>query len=193
MSEDRVLVRNLTNYDVIYVDNNGGVQSRVVFKAQQQQPLNREMVERMRYDTGGSYLIKHYLSVQDEEIRQEIGISSEDVEYDYTEEDVLTLLENDDVPGILDALDFGPEGIKDLIVEKAVSLPIKNQDTIKAISEKTGQNIQNKINLIEQLSKETTSQESEASKKAEGAASGRRKPVSTNKKIINGKEVVIPE
>lgn len=181
MSEE-VMVQNISDNDVIYIDDNGGVSRRIVFRPQQTLPLDRETINRMRYDLGGSRLITDYLSVKDDQIREEIGIPEDQVEYDYVEADVLELLKNSDYDGLADALDFGPLGIKEMIANKAVELPISNRDIMLLITEKTGKDIENMIHNKEQLEKATAMEKEETS--VPKATSGRRKTVTTSKEDI---------
>lgn len=82
MSNEKILVQNLTDNDVIYIDDNGGINRRIVFHSQQTMPFEKDMIERMRYDRGGSVLLKDFLSVKDEDVRAEIGIPADQIEYD---------------------------------------------------------------------------------------------------------------
>lgn len=153
MAEDKVMVRNLTNNDVVYIDNNGGVSSRIVFHGQQEMPISKDLLDRMRYDIGGSTLVRDYLSVKDEAFREEIGVPEDQIEYDYKQEDVIKLLKDNNIDAIADALDFGPLGIKEMIVDEAVMLPINNRDLMVLIYEKTGRNIELMIKNQEELMK----------------------------------------
>lgn len=153
MAEDKVMVRNLTNNDVVYIDNNGGVSSRIVFHGQQEMPISKDLLDRMRYDIGGSTLVRDYLSVKDEAFREEIGVPEDQIEYDYKQEDVIKLLKGNNIDAIADALDFGPLGIKEMIVDEAVMLPINNRDLMVLIYEKTGRNIELMIKNQEELMK----------------------------------------
>lgn len=153
MAEDKVMVRNLTNNDVVYIDNNGGVSSRIVFHGQQEMPISKDLLDRMRYDVGGSTLVRDYLSVKDETFREEIGVPEDQIEYDYKQEDVIKLLKDNNIDAIADALDFGPLGIKEMIVDEAVMLPINNRDLMVLIYEKTGRNVELMIKNQEELMK----------------------------------------
>ena len=153
MAEDKVMVRNLTNNDVVYIDNNGGISSRIVFHGQQEMPISKDLLDRMRYDIGGSTLVRNYLSVKDEAFREEIGVPEDQIEYDYKQEDVIKLLKDNNIDAIADALDFGPLGIKEMIVDEAVMLPINNRDLMVLIYEKTGRNVELMIKNQEELTK----------------------------------------
>lgn len=170
-----VMVQNISDNDVIYIDDNGGVSRRIVFRSQQTLPLDRDTINRMRYDTGGSRLIKDYLSVKDDQIRNEIGVPEDQVEYDYTEDDVLELLRNNDYDGIADALDFGPLAIKEMIANKAVELPISNRNIMVLITEKTGKDVETMIRNKEEFEKANNTAKDEKQEAAPKVTSARRK------------------
>lgn len=185
---DKVLVQNLADHSIVYLDNDGGVERRININPQQQIELPRDMIERMQYDQGGSVLLRDYLSVKDEDIRQAIGVPSDQIEYDFTRDDVLDLLKNNKVDSIADALDFGPQAIVDMIVDEAVSLPVNNREVIALIAEKTGKNIETMIKLKEEL--ETDVEEEDTPK------IGRRVQVAESaptRRVSSGKDIVIPQ
>jgi hypothetical protein len=80
---------------------------------------------------------------------------------------------------LLDALDFGPTGIKELIVSRAVALDLPDVHKREAIQEKTGANITNIITAAktnEEDAKEAPSGRRTAKKKT---TSGRRTSTAT--------------
>lgn len=87
---------------------------------------------------GGMEIIKDFLFIKDEEARNELGINPEP-EYFYTEKDVNNLLSyNVSLPEFLDALDFAPLSVIDMIKDQAVALPLNDTNKMKAILDKTG-------------------------------------------------------
>lgn len=191
MNKNNVMVQNLTNMPITYIDNDGGVERRIIFRGQELVSVPRDMIERMRYDIGGSNLVKEYLSVKDEDIRAEIGIPEDQIEYDYTKDDVISLLRDAKYDEIADALDFGPLGVVEMIVEEAVALPLTNRNIMKLIEEKTHKNIENMIRNVEALKQgqdvEPKQKSARRVQPKTETTSGRR--VSTQ----NGQELVIPE
>ena len=71
-------------------------------------------------------------------------------EYHYTIKDIENLLLNGSLDSLLDCLDFAPEGVIDTVKDLAVKLPLNDMSKRKAILEKTGFNVTNAIQLIEQ-------------------------------------------
>ena len=70
--------------------------------------------------------------------------------YTWTAKDVDKCLLYGSLDELLDALDYGPEGIKDTLAQRAVELKINDVSKRKAIQEKTGKNITSMIDLTEQ-------------------------------------------
>lgn len=186
---DKVLVQNLADHDVVYLDNDGGVERRIIIKPQQQIELPREMVERMQYDQGGYVLLRDYLSVKDDDIKRAIGVPDDQIEYNFTRDDVLDLLKNNKVDSIADALDFGPQAIVDMIVDEAVNLPVNNREITALITEKTGKNVETMIKLKEELAADVEEQDTEPK-------TGRRVQVAESaptRRVSSGKDIVIPQ
>ena len=59
-----------------------------------------------------------------------------------SEEDIIDLIQNGSYDSFLDALDFAPEGVIDLIKHYAVSLPCNDSSKREALRTKLGQNIE---------------------------------------------------
>lgn len=146
MDNTKIAVQNLTNNDVVYIDDNGGVARRMVFHAQQTILVEKEVIERMQYDTGGAVLLKDFLSVKDEDMRADIGIPEDQIEYNWTKEDVKNLLTSGEEDALRDALDFAPQGIIDMIIDMAVAMPLNDRNKVEIIAEATGRNIEMMIN-----------------------------------------------
>lgn len=146
MDNTKIAVQNLTNNDVVYIDDNGGIARRMVFHAQQTIPVEKEVIERMQYDTGGAVLLKDFLSVKDDDMRTNIGIPADQIEYNWTKEDVKNLLTSGEEDALRDALDFAPQGIVDMIIDMAVAMPLNDRNKVEIIAEATGRNIEMMIN-----------------------------------------------
>ena len=73
------------------------------------------------------------------------------VEYDWTIDDVRRVLTdlNSPIEALEDALDFGPDGIRELLVDCAVKWKIPDANRRKVISKMTGVNIDKMIEFAE--------------------------------------------
>ena len=151
---EQIAVQNLTDNDVIYIDNDGGINRRIIFRGGQTIMLPKDMLERMRYDRGGERLITDYLSVKDDTIREEVGIPADQIEYDWEVKDVDDCLTNGSIDALKDALEFAPQAIRDLIIVRAVALPINDRQKAEVISEMTGRNIEAMITNKEAVEKQ---------------------------------------
>lgn len=178
MDNTKIAVQNLTNNDVVYIDDNGGIARRMVFHAQQTIPVEKEVIERMQYDTGGAVLLKDFLSVKDDDMRTDIGIPADQIEYNWTKEDVKNLLTSGEEDALRDALDFAPQGIIDMIIDMAVAMPLNDRNKVEIIAEATGRNIEMMINNKLQYEKasEKASEKATQRRTTPKAQPGRRVP-----------------
>lgn len=144
---DNVLVEvdNLVGHTVGYKIEEDNV--RRVFQPYEKKKLTAGELRKLNYRYGGNVLLTNYLSVKNQELAAEFGVSSDTIEYNWTKDDVDRVLTTEPIEVLLDALDFGPDGIKNMIVDRAVELEINNMDKRNAILEKTGFDVTNMINF----------------------------------------------
>ena len=83
-------------------------------------PIPFGELEKLTYQEGGRELLENFLQIIDEIPTKELNINRE-VEYDMSEADIQKLLLSDPLDNFLDALDFAPIGVIDLIKSMAVS------------------------------------------------------------------------
>lgn len=102
---------------------------------------------------GGRVLIEDYLSIKDAELAKEFNISTDvfEHEYSWTQDDVDEVLTTGSIDALKDALEFGPEGIKQLIIDRAIELRIPDNNKLAAIAEFTGRDVSNMIKLETEL------------------------------------------
>ena len=150
MLEDKemVEVRNLVDHMVVYkIDE---LNRRVVFNPFETKKVPVDELRRLNYQTGGQILLHNYLCILNDELRQEFSIDPTVIEYDWTIKDIDAALTSSPIDELLDALEFGPEGIKNMLVDRAVQLKIPDTNRRKAIQEITGVDVNNMISLKEQ-------------------------------------------
>lgn len=107
--------------------------------------VDPEELTQLSYSQGGRILITQYLQILDEPARKEINGPIEP-EYNYGDEEVKKLILRDSLDSFLDALDFAPIGVIDLIKKYAVSLPMSDLNKIAAMKEKLGFDVMAAIN-----------------------------------------------
>src|SRR5699024_3461011 len=81
-------------------------------------------LEKLAQSHGGRKLILNYLMVDDKEILEYLINGRVEPEYWIKEEDINKWMSTCTLEEFQDALDFAPEGTKDLIKAHAVSLPL---------------------------------------------------------------------
>ena len=124
-------------------------------------------LEKLTYQEGGRELLENFLQILEEEVTTDLNVKRE-IEYNMSEAEVAELLRTGSLDAFLDALDFAPIGVIDLIKSLAVQLPLTDIDKRKALKQKTGFAVDKALIHIE---------EEKAEEKAPAAAptaSGRR-------------------
>ena len=124
-------------------------------------------LEKLTYQEGGRELLENFLQILEDEVTTDLNINRE-VEYDMSEAEIKELLLTGSLDAFLDALDFAPIGVIDLIKSMAVSLPLENTDKKKALKEKTGFDVNAALQHVEEEKAE------EKSPAASTASTGRR-------------------
>ena len=124
-------------------------------------------LEKLTYQEGGRELLENFLQILEEEVTTDLNVKRE-IEYNMSEAEVAELLRTGSLDAFLDALDFAPIRVIDLIKSVAVQLPLTDIDKRKALKQKTGFDVDKALIHIE---------EEKAEEKAPAAAptaSGRR-------------------
>ena len=143
--EKYVQVQNLSSGTVVYTIPENNI--RRVFRAYEVKNISTEELRKVYYQPGGAVLLQNFLSVKDKKLALEFGVSQDSYEHEYswTPKDVENLLINGSIDVLHDALDFAPEGIIDLIVDKAIELRIADINKRELIQRCTGKNISQMI------------------------------------------------
>lgn len=134
-------------------------------------------LEKLTYQPGGRELIANFLQIMENEVTDDLNVHREP-EYNMSEEQVRDLILNGSIDAFLDALDFAPIGVIDLIKTMSVQLPITDMAKREALKAKTGFDVDKAIEN-DRASKEDDKKETIADKPAErrvteSAPAGRR-------------------
>lgn len=101
--------------------------------------VSQEELEKLAFEPGGMYILANFLQVSREDAKT-LQINPER-EYYLSAEGVKQLIREASMDEFLDALDFAPKGIIDMIRDYAVSLPMTDTEKAQAFFEKTGFNV----------------------------------------------------
>lgn len=123
------------------------------FYANEKKEVSYEELQKLSYLPGGMYILQNYLVILDNDEARDAILGQVELEYSYTEDDVKNLLLNGSLDELLDCLDFAPAGVIELVKTLAVELEINDLSKRNAITNKTGFNINNAIE-IKHISKE---------------------------------------
>ena len=134
-------------------------------------------LEKLTYQPGGRELIANFLQIMENEVTDDLNVHREP-EYNMSEEQVRDLILNGSIDAFLDALDFAPLGVIDLIKTMSVQLPITDMAKREALKAKTGfdvdKAIENDRASKEDSKKETITDKPVERRVTESAPAGRR-------------------
>lgn len=94
-------------------------------------------LEKLTYQPGGMVILSQFLQIQDEVALKNLNIHTEP-EYYMSEADVAALIKTGSLDAFLDALDFAPVGVVDLIKKLSLDIPLMDLSKRKALKDKTG-------------------------------------------------------
>ena len=106
-------------------------------------------LEKLTFQPGGMTLLRNYLQIQDVDTLQSFNMQVEP-EYHMNEADVAKLIQSGSVDAFLDALDFAPVAVIDLIKKLSVDIPLTDMAKRKALKEKTGFDVDAALRHIEE-------------------------------------------
>lgn len=129
------VVKNRSASEVIYSIPEDGI--RRPFAPGEVKRISYEELQKLSYQPGGREIMTNFLQIESEEVTSDLNIRRE-VEYDMSEQQIIELLKSGSLDALLDALDFAPTGVVDLIKTFAVQMPLNDINKCKAIKEKTG-------------------------------------------------------
>ena len=148
------IVKNVGAAHITYKVPDLGV--RRSFAPGESKVISYEELEKLTYRPGGMNILTNFLQIQDASFLNSIGARVEP-EYHMTEADVAALITSGSLDAFLDALDFAPQGVIELIKKLSVSIPMVDMNKRKALKAKTGFDVEAALKHIEE-EKEDASQ-----------------------------------
>jgi hypothetical protein len=167
-------VKNRGASTVVYRIPDDGI--RREFQPGQTLRISSEELEKLTYQPGGIAILSQFLQIQDLEALQQFNIKTEP-EYHMSEAQVVDLIKNGSLDAFLDALDFAPIGVIDLIKKLSVDIPLVDISKRKALKEKTGFDVEAALKHNEEDKEEDSTilkQSGERRVKTEEVPAGRR-------------------
>lgn len=156
-----VSVRNRNNGNTGYSIPDRGIWRN--FTPGETKQIELEELQQLQYQPGGDYTLRNLLVIENEEALEALNMDVEP-EYNYTEDDIRKLLLDGTVDQVKDFLDFAPEGAIEIAKDIAVKEEIPDVRKRDAISEATGFNINNAINLSHALADDDDDKKVESKK-----------------------------
>lgn len=148
--ENKIAVTNRSFGTVIYSIPEMGL--RREFAPKETKKITPAELEALTSQPGGRELIEGYLLVHDAKALEEIVNVQVEPEYWLTEENIPGWMQSCSDDEFIDALNFAPEGVKSLIKDYAVKLPLNDFNKINAIKDILGFDVMSalKINKMSQ-------------------------------------------
>lgn len=127
------------------------------FESGETKTITFEELEKLSWVPGGKYILDNCLVIHDEEAISEL-LNKVEPEYYYSKEDIEKLLTTGSIEEFLDCLDFAPDGVKNLVKDMAMALPLNDVVKRKAILDKLGFDVTKALELkaIAEPEKEAT-------------------------------------
>ena len=138
------------------------------FYPRESKEISVEELEKLTFEPGGLVILKDYLEIEDKEIARKILNIDPEPEYFYTREDIQNLMINGTLDQFLDCLDFAPQGVKELVKDIAVELPLNDVSKRNAIKEKLNFDVTHAIEI--KNTKSEAEEENETIEKSTGAS-----------------------
>lgn len=130
-----VNVKNRSNNTVIYSIPDGGI--RRTFAPNETKKIDVDELQKLVYQPGGPELIAGYLLIDDKKVLGEL-MGTPQPEYWLDEQGVIKMLTAASLDEFLDCLDFAPPGVLEMIQQKAVELPLNDNNKREAIKKILG-------------------------------------------------------
>jgi hypothetical protein len=144
---DMYRVKNRSSNTVVYRIPEMNV--RREFKAGQTQFVSSEELEQLTYQPGGIAILTQFLQILDLDAINAMNIRTEP-EYHMSEADIHRLIVSGSLDEFLDALDFAPIGVIDLIKKLSTTIPLVDISKREALKAKTGFDVESALKHIKE-------------------------------------------
>ena len=173
--KDTCLVKNRGASHVSYKIPEEGI--RRSFAPGETKEISYKELEKLTFQPGGMMILTNYLQLIEQEALNTFGIHTEP-EYHMSETDVANLIKTGTLDAFLDALDFAPVSVIDLIKKLSVDIPLLDMEKRKALKAKTGFDVDAALRHIEEEKEDngqnTILKTTERRVKPDAAPAGRR-------------------
>jgi hypothetical protein len=132
-------VKNRSGSHVVYSIPEMGV--RRSFAPGEVKKVTFEELEKLTYQAGGMEILTRFLQIQSGEVLNSFNMRVEP-EYHMNEQQIAQLIAHGSLDEFLDALDFAPDGVIDLIKRMSISMPLTDYNKIAALKTKTGLDVE---------------------------------------------------
>lgn len=137
---EKIRVYNRSNSTVFYKDedtNRTRTWEPSTIGKESYKDLDFEEIERVVNTRGGKILFEEYLLIKDKKVCEELDLTCPK-EYFYDVDEVKRILESGTDFEVVDMIENGPEGIKDIIKQVAIEMKLDSSRKRKIIKDRLG-------------------------------------------------------
>lgn len=145
MEDKMIKVSNRDSGNVGYQIPESGIRRDFAIGETKNIPI--EELKQLMYVPGGEFILKNLLIVHDKNVLNEILNIETEPEYFYTEAEIKKLLTSGTIEQLQDCLEFAPDGVIEIIKKMSVDMKLPDTNKRQVITEMTGFNIDNAINV----------------------------------------------
>lgn len=153
MSENVVKVSNKSASRVVYKIPEMNIR-REFYPHEAAREVDVKELELLSQQPGGRNLIYHYLMIHDEKVLKHLINGNPAIEYWLTEDKIPTWMNTCSLEEFQDALDFAPEGTKDLIKDYAFKMPLNDYSKRQALLDQLGFDVTTALKKAEEIANE---------------------------------------
>lgn len=129
-------VSNKSSGRVVY--KNRELNIRREFYPHETKKIEIEELEKVAQTPGGLNILLNYLMIEDKEVAYSLVNRDIPLEYWFNEKDIPNWMNNCSLDEFKDALDFAPQGTKDIIKQYAFEMPLNDMAKRRAIKDQLG-------------------------------------------------------
>lgn len=136
MTQQFCKVSNKSSGRVVY--KNKELNIRREFYPHETKNISIEELEKVAQTPGGLNILMNYLMIEDKDVAMRLVNREIPLEYWFNEKDIPNWMNTCTLDQFKDALDFAPQGTKDLIKQYAFDMPLNDMAKRRAIKDQLG-------------------------------------------------------
>lgn len=153
------------------------------FEPNETKKVTAEEIRKLSYMPAGKKALKDTFIIGNEELIEEI-LHTVEPEYFYTEKDIERLVNEGSIEEFLDALDFAPESVVDMIKDACVKLEVNDVRKREAVKAKTGLDVTKAIAWEHEANKDDDEEEKKEEPKRRVVTAAKETTTTPGRRVI---------